>query len=338
MAIRDDTTLPRDLRVAAVAGLASLGEPVLADLQTLRAEPTLTTRESILLGLAAAALGDEATARAIERAVLEASGQRLGPWVRVQAGSSQGEIAEVTALAALLAARIGDPLAPAMLDYALDHPSAETSHALGAAATIAALLDRTPAAATAFAYTVDGRRTVVDIPAAGSVTIAVSGAQRATMRLEPISGEVGVAVEWRAPADPGSLAVDSTIGLTRVRLDRTSADQLVVVTLQATFTSGALESGCYTVVEQVPSGLIPLAEPVGQRESESIAWPTSIEGQRVSFCFPHGRRSNPTTATLRYVARVVSTGTFAWEPAIMGLDGVPEVVALTGGATILIEE
>ena len=122
--------------------------PVFADVAALRAEPDLTAFESIHLGLAAAAIGDEATARSIERDLAAAHGQRLGPWVRLFAVSGRDDVAEMTALFAVLAARVGDPLAPAMLDYVLAHPSAETSHALEAAATVSALLERTPASAT----------------------------------------------------------------------------------------------------------------------------------------------------------------------------------------------
>jgi hypothetical protein len=335
-AIRDDPTLERELRIAAVAGLASLGEPVFGDIAAIRAETDLTTFESIHVGLAAAALGDEATARSIEHDLAAAQGQRLGPWVRLFANSNRDDVAEMTALFALLAARVGDPLAPAMLDYVQSHPSAETSHALETAATVSAMLERTPASATSFAYTVDGKRTVVDLAPGDAATIALTEAQRSTLVLEPIRGEVGVAVSWRAVADVGSLALDPTIKLSRTTPATTPADRLVTVNLSATFTADALDAGCYAVVEQAPSGLVPLAGAVGQETDPSIIWPSEVVGQEVTFCVPHTELTNRTAATLRYMARVVSTGTFTWEPALMTIDGVPEVVTVSGAGTVQI--
>ncbi|MBI2780262.1 MAG: Ig-like domain-containing protein [Chloroflexi bacterium] len=335
-AIRDDVSRPRELRVAAIAGLAALCAPVFGDIATLRAEPDLTPFELINLGLAAAAFGDDATARSIEHDLAAAFGQRLGPWVRLSASSSRDDVAEMTALFAVLAARVADPLAPAMLDFVSAHPSAETSHALETAATVAALLDRTPASATSFAYTVDGKRTVVELAAGESMTIALTGPQHATLTVETIAGDVGVAVAWRQPTDVGAIVRDSTIALTRTAPAAVPTDRLVTVDLQTTFNASALDSGCYSVVEQVPSGLVPLAGMVAHETNTSIIWPSEVVGQQVTFCVPHDRVNNATSANLRYLARVVSAGTFTWEPALMTIEGVPEVVTVTDATSVRI--
>ena len=39
------------------------------------------------------------------------------------------------------------------------------------------------------------------------------------------------------------------------------------------------------------------------------------------------------TARLRYLARVVNEGTFAWEPAVMQLAVAPEMLAITPAGT-----
>jgi hypothetical protein len=336
--IRDDAALPRDLRVAAVAALASLGEPVSADIATLRTLPDLTQMESIHLGLAAAAAGDEATAREIERALLVAHGQRLGPWVRLNGASARNDVAELTATLAVLAARVGDPLAPDMLEYVLAHPSTEASFGLEAAATVAALLDRTPAAPASFAYTVDGSRTVVDLTAGQAVTLSLTAAQAAAIRLERVSGQVGVAIAWREGAEVAARTLDPTISLTRAAAASVPANQLVTVTLQVAFKASALDAPCYGVTEEVPSGLIPLSGPVGVADVDTIVWPTDVVGQEVTFCVSRDPDHRASSATLRYVARIVSTGTFTWEPAVMRLDGVPEVVTVTGTTSLRIGE
>jgi hypothetical protein len=108
-------------------------------------------------------------------------------------------------------------------------------------------------------------------------------------------------------------------------------DALVTVDLRATFASGAPEDGCYEVIEAVPSGLAPIDGPFGLGGSQEvdrqiIYWPSSIVGQQVGFCVPNdaGR-----PVRMRYQARVVNVGTYAWEPAILQLPAAPELVAVT---------
>ncbi|MCJ7712437.1 MAG: hypothetical protein MUQ32_16570, partial [Chloroflexi bacterium] len=76
----------RGQRLLVLAGLAGLGEPVLADIRDAASQADLTTPEKITVALAALHAGDEALARSIERDVLTAHGHTLGPWVRIDPG------------------------------------------------------------------------------------------------------------------------------------------------------------------------------------------------------------------------------------------------------------
>jgi hypothetical protein len=108
------------------------------------------------------------------------------------------------------------------------------------------------------------------------------------------------------------------------------------VNLTATFAGGAPE-GCYTVTELVPSGLAPLAAGDGGDEEEdqpAVSWPTSVVGQEVRFCADNDAKDH--TAQLRYRARVINAGTFAWEPAVMQLAAAPDLLAVTPGGTVTI--
>jgi hypothetical protein len=90
------------------------------------------------------------------------------------------------------------------------------------------------------------------------------------------------------------------------------------------------------VVEQVPSGLAPIAGWWGRSDDDAdIFWPSSVVGQEVRFCAPNDVETGRTTR-LRYLARVVNEGTFAWEPAVMQLAGAPELLAITPAGTALI--
>lgn len=347
LALRNDDVTQRDLWIGAVAGLAGLGEPALEDLGSARDAPDLTAMELVYLGLGYAAAGDQGTARSIERALLERHGEQLGPWVRLRAegldrtAAGRDATAELTALTAVLAARVGDPLAASMMDYLTDNPSPRISHALEVVAAVEALLQRTPATTASFAYVIDGDRRIVRLEPGSSVALELSASQRATLRLEPISGRVGLAMSWREPAAAASLPSTPGIELTRrLPTDALPVDELITVDLQVEFEPFVLQAECYRVVEEVPSGLAPL-DPSMVRASRTAHPPTEVLGQRVTFCV-----SNPTaigdrgerlrTATLRYVARVVNEGTFTWEPAVLQLDGVAEVGASTRSGSVTI--
>jgi hypothetical protein len=339
IAVRDGDATRRDLRIAAVAGLSALGEPVADDLDAAMALDDLTVTEQLHLGLGYAAMGDDASAAAIERDLLSRHGQQLGPWVRLQVGDLDATT-EATALLAVLAARVGDPLAPSMMDYVRSQPSGETSLALELVTAAQAALERTPAVAASFAYTVDGERTVVRLEPGESETLVLTAAQRSGLKLEPIAGKTGLAASWREPTDPASLPTDPGLTLTRrIPTDPLPVDHLVTVDLHVTFGPSALEAPCYEVVEEVPSGLAPLASwNVGT--GNAVLGPASVVGQRVTFCVPNPVFKDAGVAvregTLRYLARVVNEGTFTWERAVLQLEGAADVGTTVQAGTVTI--
>jgi uncharacterized protein YfaS (alpha-2-macroglobulin family) len=140
-------------------------------------------------------------------------------------------------------------------------------------------------------------------------------------------------VEARVPVAPTNLRPHADLGLKRAEPGTIATDQILEVNLTATFAASAPD-GCYDVIELVPSGLAPLTGWWGARTGDDpdITWPSSVVGQEVRFCAWNDERSGR-TARLRYLARVVNEGTFAWEPAVMQLPGAPELLAITPAGT-----
>jgi len=338
--IRDDDSTQRDLWIASVAGLAAIGAPVIEDLEVARSQAALTVAELTWLAIGFQAVGDDASALSIERDLLRQHGQELGPWVRLVDGTTRDDTIEATALLAIVAAGLGDPLAAGMVDYVANNPSRETSHALDLAASIQRILERTPATAASFAYTVDGQRTPVRLEPGESVTLSLTAEQRSSLVVERLSGQIGVAVAWRALTDVSALRPDPALGISRslpeVPDGPIPTDRLVTIDLRVTFADAALDSGCYEVVEEVPSGLAPIAAQWDSGGTMDIIWPDVVVGQRVTFCVPNPGANDARTGHLRYAARVVNEGTYAWEPAVMQLEGVPEAIAVTKGGTVRI--
>lgn len=325
-------TTRRDLQIAALAGMAGLGEPVLADLQAAYRQTDLTPSEQIYLALGFEAIGDHATAIAIERGLLTDHGEGLGQWVRLGFETTD-DGADATALLALIAAGIGDPLAAGMAEYALANPAIDSVNAMELTAYARRTLERTPAAAASFVYTVEGKRSTVRLEPGEAFGLRLTPAQAATLSAETLTGQVGVAVEARVPVAAASLRPHVDLELTRtIPAMPIAADRIVEVNLTATFADTAPD-GCYDVTEQVPSGLAPLEGWWGQTTDDTtVTWPSRVAGQEVRFCAWNDPETGR-TARLRYLARVVNEGAFAWEPAVMQLPAAPDLLAITPAGT-----
>lgn len=311
-------TTTREQRIVALAGLAGLGDDVLAELRSFDV-PTLTVREQLWLALGLAAAGDESAARTIEREVLEAAGERLGPWARLAVGSTLDDSLEATGLMLLLAARLGDPIAYDLSLYLADHPSDEQIFPLEQLGFAQAMLERLPREAARFAVTVAGERTEVELEPGGAYVLVLTSGQRATLALAPIQGKLAVVTSWTASdaAMPAAGNVHVTRTVTPAR--NAPEDRLVHVSFTVTFGAGTTK-GCYRLTDLLPSGLAPVVGEAGwPGESEDDVanqyeiWPYEVDGQRVSWC------ASPANAghTYVYAARVVSPGTYRWEPAVI---------------------
>ena len=341
--MREHAYETRERKMFALAGLAGLGEPVLPAIQAAAATPALTVREQLMLGLGAAALGDSATARTILNAVITAAGEQSGTRARLRVGTTAADITAGTALAAALAAAVGDPLAPRFWAYVEANPAADRIEVLPAIAFVSHTLDRLPVKAAKFAWTVEGTRHVVDLGAGESLRLQLTTTQLASLKIERLSGSVGVTTEWRETVQPSAFRADPDLTITR-STEPTSpikASDFVVIDLNVTFT-GQAATGCRQVTELVPSGLTPVGgesrwinpddgEPVAD---DGIVLPYDQSGSRVFFCVEP--TSTRRTFTLRYVARVVTPGTYSWEPAVAQSATDEDIANLTPASTITV--
>lgn len=334
--VRDDPTSTRERRILALAGLAGVGQPVLADLRAAGSDPSLTIRERLYLALGATALGDDATARAIERDLLDRYGQRRGASIRIRVGGSLDDTIEATSLVALVAAQLGEPFAQELEAYVDANPAADDLYNLQQVAFVTWMLDRTPSTAARFAYTLNGKRSVVDLDPGASFSLVLLEEQRKGLTFKPLTGSVSVATTWQVARDVSSIEPDPEIAITRTVLPAGDVPStgFVEVRLSATFGSQVV-SGCYLVTDLVPSGLAPVTRlqvPAGD-DPGRFASPWEVEAQLVSFCVDPAKSKEPTATKrsieMRYFARIVSPGEYIWEPALIQSTAAAESINFT---------
>jgi uncharacterized protein YfaS (alpha-2-macroglobulin family) len=220
------------------------------------------------------------------------------------------------------------------------NPAVDDLYNLQQVAFVTRMLDRTPSTAASFAYTLSGKRTVVDLEPGQSSWLVLLGDQRKGLSFEPLTGSVSVATTWQVARDVSAIEPDPEIAITRTVLPAGDLPSTGFVEVRLTATLGSqVVSGCYLVTDLVPSGLAPverLQVPAGEDpagESGRFETPWEMEAQRVSFCVDPAKAKEPTAATrsveMRYFARVVSPGEYAWEPAVIQSTAAAESINFT---------
>ena len=326
----------RERQIVVLAGRAGLGDDVLPALSEFD-RSGLSVRETLWLALAFMASGDENTARSVERELLDRYGEELGPWVRLKAGVSIDDTVHASSLLLLVAAGVGDPVAGRLLAYVRENRVPTFLSVLHEAGAIGWMLERLPRDQARFAWTVDGARTEETLDAGAARSLTLTESQRAGLRIETLAGSVAIVASWRGAPATGDMPAGDVVSITRTISPAGTAgvDRIVRVTLDLRFHSQA-PAGCYDLTDTTPSGLAPLAWAPGWDDEIGSGrnwYPWAVDGQRISWCI-EPRTSRPTTVS--YAARVVSPGTFTWEPAIVQMAAAPGIGDSTGAVTYTI--
>ena len=335
----------REERIWTLVGQAAYGAPVLGEIAALTAVDTLSIDERVALALAAVAAGDETTAGRLLREILRTSGERQGPWVRLTSPAGKDPSIVLTARLAIVAAWLGEPVAADMDAWLDTHPPKTTLVELERALAAAGWVRRLPASDAVAALTVNGQRTDVRIDGSRPVTVVLTPAQLPGATLEPVSGKVLVTTRSEQPLDPASFTAPDGQEITRTvsPAGSVSVTDAVVVTLRVRLAAPE-EPACWAVTELVPSGLVPVTRGgwEGDEEEdedgtfESVEGPWDVVGQRVSFCVAVD--PDHPVLTLRYVARVVTPGTYRWEETVLQSEVDPGAGTVLPASSITIAD
>jgi len=193
-----------------------------------------------------------------------------------------------------------------------------------------------PTAAARFAYSIDGRRTVIDLRPGTVFALDLTGPQLRSLVVEATGGRLGIASTWRAPFDPASATTDPDLTIRRSitpASGRIRTSDLVQVDVSVSFRAQA-PLGCYEVTDMAPSGLLPTGLFSSGSVGPDVVAPFEQVGQRVAFCAEPTKQLR--TVRLRYFARVVTPGSYVWEPTIVASRTSATSIARTSSATLTI--
>jgi uncharacterized protein YfaS (alpha-2-macroglobulin family) len=229
-----------------------------------------------------------------------------------------------------------DPVSLDLSRYLLDNPSREHIAALEQLGFVKEALRWLPRQEARFAWSVDGERHEETLEPGGSFRLVLTAAQRASLVLQPLDGAMVVASSWDGPASYASLPDSPLVTIERSVAPDGAVDsgQLVRVRLDVTIDANAPD-GCYEVTDLLPSGLAPVVatwDYFTDWDSRQFIPPYSVEGQRVSWCVDPEAPRKP----LGYTARIVTPGTYLWEPALIQSLQDPTVGSATEAASYTI--
>ncbi len=327
-----DPEVTSDRLIAALLGLAALGQPVLRDLSALSGLDSLSPLERLDLATGFAVAGDQQTALRFYRELLAEFGQARGSTVRLNLGMDQDDVLVATARAAALGALLGEPSSLALFAYSTQNPGQEALVPLEQVAFLEAALPRLRADELQLSYFRFGQRQQVTLGGGESLSLSLSPEELAALDLRVTSGTAGITRLSLEPVDLATAATDSDIAVEREYVVngrpvpddepvRLSLGDEVLVRLRWRLGHKAVDS-CYQLSDLLPSGLRPvtaLYSPHVYYEDSETLWPYAVEGQRVSFCVWRGGRQ-----TAAYRARPLSKGTYLAEPASIQAQAAPE--------------
>jgi uncharacterized protein YfaS (alpha-2-macroglobulin family) len=348
-AVLNDAKETSERQAIALYGLASLGDPVLLQLQTQSSAGDLGWRGKLYLALAFKAAGDDAAARKLMDEIAKQYGEDQAPNKRLRAGTDQGDIVEATSLMAVLAAGLDDSAADAYFRYLQQNAPKDTPNYIEQLQYLKTALQRSGASGVTFTYSLDGRKTDVKLDGGRTVSLSLSPSQLSGLRIDAVNGTLSATTLYLTPRQQPAPTPDLSVRRSYTLVGRPSPagapipqDALVEVALDVSF--GPQASGdCYQVTDLLPSGLKPVTRqaflsstgpgaplPPGPPGSRPVVIrPNLIDGQRVTFCV-----SRTGASRFTYYARVTGPGTFAWEPALISARATPSVAALSQASSV----
>ncbi|MBI2459802.1 MAG: hypothetical protein HYV53_04655 [Parcubacteria group bacterium] len=323
-AIINNQTANREEVILAIYGLASLNEPVLLLLNDYAKINNLPPLDKIYLALAALNIGDEITARQLYNDVLSADGEVSQPYSRLKIDDKNNDNnIRATALAAILAAGLGDVKGEQFWQYAIDNRPADWLLNLEEIGYLKKLLPSLPAGAAKFTLNLNGQTISRELKRWETYSLMADNQGLASLSFSAVQGRVGLIAEYQAPvsalANSKYISVNKKYFVNGKEAGQFKQGDIVEIRLYPRLNSQALK-GDYEIIDILPSGLRLVTSPYvyGLNYSCDVWHPAEVNGQSLNFNLgPDWNKYSCHGDYFRYYAYAAGPGGYTVEPALI---------------------
>ena len=257
----------------------------------------------------------------------------------MKVGSDKDSYLRSTALTAALASLLGESEADGLLAYTLTNSGKDILLVSPQLLAITNQLSQSKPQPISFSYTLNGKKSSQKLEKGQVFKLDLSPAGLSEISFQDLSGNIGLTTSFSTPLDPKTAEVNPAIQLGRSysvggKITNTfSGSDLIKISLPVSY-SEISQDGCYQVSDLLPSGLKPITSVYSLGlDSTNIWYPYEINGQKVSFCLGKGNKDN----VINYYARVVSSGDYRAESALIQSLISPSVYNLSPSGTVSIK-
>jgi hypothetical protein len=323
--------------VLALYGLTAFDEPVLIKLQKIKTDKGLTLKDKIFVALSLDAVGAKEEARAYYEQTIKPSVEIKDSYAYVSGLKGDSGIIATTLVTALTTS-LGESEYVKFLMYLENNAPSETLNNFERILYLKAALPRLNADAVSFTYRIGDRTETKTLKNDETFSLTLSSQDLAALELSGVKGPLGVVATYEKSSTPASIIKDKNLTLTRnyfvngVNTAVFNQGDLVLVRLVPKFAATAL-NGTYQIVDYLPSGLRAVDREANryQKNDSARIYPAEVNDQKVTFILDKG-----SVLPAHYFARVVTSGVYKAEPAILQSLRSLNVITISNEASITI--
>lgn len=313
-------------------GLANLGKPVLADLDSFLQQPDIDAQDQLTAALAYLALGSNDKAIAIAAALWQKYGTVETPFAKLSLGAGDRVITN-TARFSILAEGLKLPQRQGVARFleANFPKDAVTNLERSLAMRVAVpLLDNQ---AVSITYDVSGKAATAALQNGATKTVSLTSDELKSFRVTAVQGPVSIVTSTFAPVDVRTAKVDTRLAIdrsyTNMKAGKKVYEQGDLVRVDITpKVSKDVTDRQFFIVDELPSGFILVTNPWNHGLPDTyVEYPIEVDGQRVTF-WSDGSRA------IHYYARVFTPGGYAAEPVLIQGQSSRDLVNYSGAQTL----
>lgn len=333
----DESKVP----VAALYGLAELGEPVLLDLNRMAATENLTLEEYTLLALAYDALGDRSSATDIYQRKVSPKLERKEPYIRVKITNNDTDTSyKQTALVAVLASRLNSDDAPKLFNYVENNTSKTQYVGVEKILYLKEQAQKLPDTQAAFTWTYAGKTEKVELKNGSSEVLTIPSVKINELKITDIQGDISV-LSLYTTSYTQNVKNDTGVTIQRKYYNAETGEEtttfksndLVKVVITYNIDKSAIDN-TYELSDYCPAGLKPIDNPWSYGIKDLMGcWYRQFDGQKVTFVVGKDITVNK---TLVYYARVASPGEYRAEGSVAQGSMVKSSIVTLEDTTVVI--